>query len=156
MSKDVEMKEDAADAASAAAKPEKAEPAPLTLEQVLDSNVALLRKAVATRETRLLVGRLLRQTATVRGQFSAEAFEAFFQRALPEGSAVRPLILAAVSQASSVRLSALVWRAAPDRAAGRSPADPAASQHPWAGVQPVGGLLAVPASQRPLRVPSSA
>ena len=81
---------------------------PPTLESVLESNLLLIRKAVATRETRLLVGRLLRQTATVRSQFNAENLQVFFSKSLADSSPVRNMILGAVAQLSTVRNTTLL------------------------------------------------
>jgi 26S proteasome regulatory subunit N3 len=63
--------------ASAAAAP------PATDEEVLKSIVALLEKSVKAKDTRLLMGRLLRQTAAVRKQLSPAAIKAFLRQTLP-------------------------------------------------------------------------
>lgn len=77
-------------------------PGPTCLD-TLNANLVLIRKAVATRETRLLVGRCLRQTATARSQFTPELLEDFFSKTLAEASPVRGLILHAVKGTAPVR-----------------------------------------------------
>lgn len=48
--------------------------------------VALLDKSVRTKETRLLMGRLMRQTAQLRGHMNAADLQAFVSTYLPAGS----------------------------------------------------------------------
>ena len=72
------------------------------LGDVLKSNLKLIDKAVATREARLLFGRLLRQTATVRSQFSGEALGAFVKDTLAEDSRIRPCLLKAAEPDAQV------------------------------------------------------
>ena len=55
----------------------------------LKSNVTLLEKAVALKDTRLLMGRLLRQTATVRKQLDSPLLQELLQNVLPQGLATR-------------------------------------------------------------------
>lgn len=95
MTTDVEMKDTEASEAPKE-QPESGAEAP-SLQSVLDANIQLIRKAVAARETRLLFGRILRQTATVRSQITAEALNTFFETVLAEGSSARSYLLRAVS-----------------------------------------------------------
>ena len=60
-----------------------APPAPPKAEETLKSIVALLEKSVKTKDTRLLMGRLLRQTAAVRKQLSPAAIKTFLRQCLP-------------------------------------------------------------------------
>ena len=65
------------------------------LADVLEGSLKLIHKAVATREARLLFGRLLRQTATVRGQFSADRLSQFIETSLDSNSPARSFLLSA-------------------------------------------------------------
>jgi hypothetical protein len=81
------------------------EPKPNTpvLEHVLASNLKLISKAVATREARLLFGRLLRQTATVRSQLSGDRLAKFVEDTLDPSSPVKSFILQLSSEGDEVR-----------------------------------------------------
>ena len=104
MSKDSDMK----DAGSSAkdklegenGKDEKAQQpdqsTPVTLEDVLRSNLKLIEKAVATKEARLLFGRLLRQSASVRSKFTSENISKFVEDTLPAESTVKASVLQAI------------------------------------------------------------
>lgn len=87
-------------AAEAAAKaPEEAPPPPLTPIEQLRANTELLEKAVAAKETRVLSGRLLRQTAAVRRQLDEEILAVYIREALPATLPARGLLLAHLSKA---------------------------------------------------------
>ena len=92
--KDVEMAD--TEAAPEAADIPASKPTTPQLDEVLASNLKLIHKAVATKEARLLIGRVLRQTATVRTQFSSETLGKFVEDTLQETSPLRPLLLSAV------------------------------------------------------------
>jgi hypothetical protein len=80
-------------------------PAPTSLEEEkpqsaaegLANIIALLEKAVKLKDTRLLQGRLLRQTAVVRKHLAKADLAAFLQASLPGGEA-QGLLLQAVEQ----------------------------------------------------------
>lgn len=101
MGKEVEMKD-----ANGTADPPKTEAtaadgagdAPTTPISALKSNVTLLEKAVALKDTRLLMGRLLRQTATVRKQLDSPLLQELLQGVLPQGSATRTYLLDVLSK----------------------------------------------------------
>lgn len=57
--------------------------APVTVEEKLKAVVALLEKSVKAKDTRLLIGRLLRQTASVRKQLTPANVKRFLQQLLP-------------------------------------------------------------------------
>lgn len=83
-------------------------PAPTSLEEEkpqsaaegLANIIALLEKAVKLKDTRLLQGRLLRQTAVVRKHLAKADLAAFLQASLPGGEA-QGLLLQAVEQAGA-------------------------------------------------------
>jgi 26S proteasome regulatory subunit N3 len=87
-------------AAEAAAKPPEAPPPPppTPIEQ-LRANTELLEKAVRAKETRVLSGRLLRQTAAVRRALDADTLANYVREALPAGLPARGLLLDALSKA---------------------------------------------------------
>jgi hypothetical protein len=84
---------------------EEAKPTGPVLEEVLDANLKLIDKAVATREARLLFGRILRQTATVRGQFSSERLSKFIDNTLDGDSSIKPFLLQTAAGEGQVRTS---------------------------------------------------
>ena len=96
MGKEVEMR-DAEDKGKEAEAPAAAVEAVKPL-QVLRSNVHLIEKAVAQKETRTLFGRLLRQTAAVRKQLTAHDLQAFLAEALPPASPAAAALAEAVKQ----------------------------------------------------------
>lgn len=87
-------------AAEAAAKPpdEPPAPPPTPIEQ-LRANTELLEKAVRAKETRVLSGRLLRQTAAVRRQLDTEVLAEYVREALPAALPSRGVLLAHLSKA---------------------------------------------------------
>lgn len=104
MGKAIEMKD--AEAPSTTAKPpskeskEEAPPAPPAVADQLSAIVALLEASVRAKETRVLVGRLLRQTTAVRCRLNTENLTAFIKTTLPDGFPGTDFLL---SQLSSVR-----------------------------------------------------
>ena len=68
--------------------------------QVLDANASLLEKAVHLKETRLLAGRLTRQTAVVRKALSASVLESFVSHHLPDGLPSRTALLTSLKMVS--------------------------------------------------------
>ncbi|EFN58026.1 hypothetical protein CHLNCDRAFT_20545 [Chlorella variabilis] len=71
---------------------------PIKPPAVLRSNVRLITNAVAEKETRTLFGRVLRQTAAVRRQLTAQELQAFLASALPPASAAAQQLQEAVKQ----------------------------------------------------------
>lgn len=111
--KDVEMAD--TDAAAETADAPSSKPTTPQLDDVLASNLKLIHKAVATKEARLLVGRVLRQTATVRTQFSSEKLSKFVEDTLEDASPLKPVILRMIRDEVRARvalhlLSACQWR----------------------------------------------
>jgi hypothetical protein len=85
MTKDTEMAEE--EGVTSIAK------ATTTFADVAASNIKIIHKAVLTKEARLLVGRVLRSTATVRSQMTEEALSEFIASTLEEASPVQTLLL---------------------------------------------------------------
>lgn len=75
-------------------------PAPVSVEAQLDNSLKLLDRAVRTKDTRLITGRLLRQIASVRGKLTSEVLHAFVAQTLPESFSARETLLAALHQVS--------------------------------------------------------
>eukprot|EP00879_Flechtneria_rotunda_P013605 GHRR01014211.1.p1 GENE.GHRR01014211.1~~GHRR01014211.1.p1 ORF type:complete len:482 (+),score=152.15 GHRR01014211.1:911-2356(+) len=70
----------------AAIEPKQDAPKPFTAQQGIQNVVTLLEKSVKTKETRLLMGRLMRQTAMVRKHMTATDLANFVKAYLPEAS----------------------------------------------------------------------
>jgi len=86
-------------AEAAAAPPEAPPPPPPTPIEQLRANTELLEKAVRAKETRVLSGRLLRQTAAVRRALDADTLAGYVREALPAGLPARDMLLDALSKA---------------------------------------------------------
>jgi hypothetical protein len=90
MTKDIDM----------ADSPDGATPADKTtttsFADVAASNIKIIHKAVVTKEARLLVGRVLRQTAAVRSQLTEDALSEFIATTLEEASPVKTLLLSII------------------------------------------------------------
>lgn len=76
----------AADAAAPAKDAEQQQPKPFSVKEGMQGIVNLLDKSVKTKETRLLMGRLMRQTAMVRKHMTAGDLACFVKTYLPEDS----------------------------------------------------------------------
>ena len=70
---------------------------------VLHANLGIIERAVASKETRLLFGRVLRTTASVRGQFTATSLKSFMSKTLPETSTIRDFVLKHLEGGDTVR-----------------------------------------------------
>jgi hypothetical protein len=77
------------------------------LLDVLRDNLKLISKAVANREARLIFGRVLRRTASVRSQFAEELLHAFFDETLHATSPMRQIVVYEVSGNKLVRICTL-------------------------------------------------
>ncbi|KAG2439463.1 hypothetical protein HXX76_004818 [Chlamydomonas incerta] len=75
--------------------------APATVGDKLKSVVALVEKSVKAKDTRLLIGRLLRQTASVRKQLTAANVKAFLRQTLPADLESRAFLTSQVEQAAA-------------------------------------------------------
>ena len=64
----------------------------------LAANLAVLEKAVSLKETRMISGRLLRQTASIRHQLTPQILSDFVTKALPEDATMGPLLLRQLKQ----------------------------------------------------------
>ena len=84
-----------------AAKESKEEPSPPSVSEQLAANVSLLETSVRAKETRVLVGRLLRQTTAVRKQLTADNLRDFITSTLPEGYPGTTLLLSHLSNVTS-------------------------------------------------------
>lgn len=109
MGKEVEM----VDAVAPSTDTKPAEPVEedkqVTVQAALKANVALLEKAVRLKETRLLMGRLLRQTAGCRKQLTADVLVEFLTQTLPEGLDARKSLISRVSAVSQHPLLLLLF-----------------------------------------------
>ncbi|KXZ51995.1 hypothetical protein GPECTOR_10g1017 [Gonium pectorale] len=104
----MDIDKDESQKANGAAEPAPAAPAPavVTVEEKLKAVVALVEKSVKTKDTRLLIGRLLRQTASVRKQLTPSIVKAFLQRTLPTDLESRAFLSTHVDQAASSSMDA--------------------------------------------------
>ncbi|EFJ52858.1 26S proteasome regulatory complex [Volvox carteri f. nagariensis] len=101
---DIDKPEDVPKANGAA---ESAALAPATsVEDKLKSVVALVEKSVKAKDTRLLIGRLLRQTASVRKQLTASNVKCFLQQMLPAELESRTFLCSHVEQAAASGMDA--------------------------------------------------
>ncbi len=97
---DDEMK-DAEPASTSTASTDTAAPEPETKMSPTDqlaANLAVLEKAVSLKETRMISGRLLRQTALIRHQLTPQILSDFVTKALPEGATMGPILLKQLKQ----------------------------------------------------------
>ena len=102
------VQEQTADAA--AAKPDESnpqqeqeqEPKPFSVKEGMQNVVSLLEKSVKTKETRILMGRLMRQTAMVRKHMTAADLCGFIRTYLPETSSSAPLLVDYLKQVCSL------------------------------------------------------
>ncbi len=100
---DEEMKD--AEPASSTAGTDAAAPEPesrLSPTDQLAVNLAVLEKAVSLKETRMISGRLLRQTALIRHQLTPQILSDFVTKALPEDATMGPLLLKQLKQVQTV------------------------------------------------------
>ncbi|GLI66345.1 hypothetical protein VaNZ11_010128 [Volvox africanus] len=102
---DIDKPEDAPKANGAADAPAQA-PGLISVEDKLKSVVALVEKSVKAKDTRLLIGRLLRQTASVRKQLTATSVKCFLQQTLPAGLESRAFLCSRVQQAAASGMDA--------------------------------------------------
>jgi len=64
----------------------------------LKQGVELINQAVKERDTRAIVGRVLRETNAFRHELAAESLISFFKELFPEDSHVRRFLVAHLSQ----------------------------------------------------------
>ena len=76
----------------------KDQPVKLTTAAQLRANLVLLERAVLSKDTRLIVGRLLRQTAAVRQQLKPPMLKSLISESLPETCSTRVLMLEQLNQ----------------------------------------------------------
>lgn len=86
--------EAAPSAVPADAKAEPSAPAPPKLQDLLRDITALIEKAVKTKDTRMLQGRLLRLTAAVRKQLNPANIKTFLQQSLAEELEAKAFLVA--------------------------------------------------------------
>ena len=70
----------------------------------LAANLAVLEKAVSLKETRMISGRLLRQTAGIRHQLTPQILSDFVTKALPEDATMGPILLKQLRQVACLQL----------------------------------------------------
>lgn len=75
-------------------------PHPPSVEAQLDNSLKLLDRAVRSKDTRLISGRLLRQTAAYRSKLTAEILYSFVEQTLPESFSAREPLLGVLQQVS--------------------------------------------------------
>lgn len=89
------MQTDEAPTTTAPATPEPPKP---TVQDSLQAVVAMLEKSVKMKETRSLTGRVLRQTATIRKQLTAEVLHKFLSSTLAQDLESKAFLLSQVPQ----------------------------------------------------------
>ncbi|GFR43460.1 hypothetical protein Agub_g4543 [Astrephomene gubernaculifera] len=99
-------KPDEAPKANGATETVAAAPAATSVEEKLKAVVALVEKSVKAKDTRLLIGRLLRQTASVRKQLTPASIKTFLQQTLPADLESRSFLNSHIEQASSSGMDA--------------------------------------------------
>ncbi len=108
--KDDPMKTDDKDAkpAEGSSKEEKKEEPPPTVQELLKAIVSLIESSVKAKDTRMLAGRLLRQTATIRKMLSSAVLHEFISKYLvdAESSTSKAFLL---SQLDKVTARAAIW-----------------------------------------------
>ncbi|KAG2501927.1 hypothetical protein HYH03_000425 [Edaphochlamys debaryana] len=80
--------------------------APPTVAEKLKAVVSLVEKSVKAKDTRLLIGRLLRQTASVRKQLKSTNVKDFLRATLPADLDARSFLISSVEQAASTAMDA--------------------------------------------------
>ena len=80
----------------------KEEPLKASASLQLASILVLLEKAVKVKDTKLLVGRLLRQTAAVRKQLTPDVLNTFLEEALPAHHPTRSFLLEQLTKVSNL------------------------------------------------------
>ena len=78
--------------------------AKLSTTDQLAANLTILEKAVSLKETRMISGRLLRQTATIRHQLTPQILSDFVTKALPEDATMGPILLKQLKQVDCLPL----------------------------------------------------
>lgn len=97
----------------------KEEQKPLSAAEGLQGIVALLEKSVKLKDTRLLMGRLMRQTALVRKHLTGADLTTFLKASLPEGDA-QAALLRAVEQVGALEVGSRgTYASSHGRACGR-------------------------------------
>ncbi len=104
MGKEIEMKDadvpasDAVNQNGVKKKEADERPSPPSVKAMLAASVAVLEAAVRAKETRVLAGRLMRQTTAVRKRLTAEDLSAFVKEMLPHGYPGTSLLLLHLSK----------------------------------------------------------
>ncbi|CAK0761462.1 hypothetical protein CVIRNUC_002862 [Coccomyxa viridis] len=78
------------------------QPSPPSVKAMLSANVLLLEAAVRAKETRVLAGRLMRQTTSVRRKLTADDLSAFVRETLPHGYPGTSLLLEHLSKETAM------------------------------------------------------
>lgn len=91
----------------------------LSTSDQLTANLAILEKAVSLKETRMVSGRLLRQTGAIRHQLTPSLLSNFVTKALPNDSPLKNVLLAQLKvhaysslhivDLTDVRVTPFVW-----------------------------------------------
>lgn len=103
--KDEEMKDAEPTGTKASTSETDATPeAKLSPTDQLAANLAILEKAVSLKETRMISGRLLRQTAAIRHQLTPQMLSDFVTKALPEDATMGPILLKQLKQVDCLPL----------------------------------------------------
>lgn len=78
-------------------------PKPYSTSEGMQGIVALLERSVKTKETRLLMGRLMRQTAQLRGHMTAADLNTFITTYLPADSKSGAYLAGYIKQVSTTK-----------------------------------------------------
>jgi len=73
-------------------------PKPYNAREGMQGIIALLERSVKTKETRLLMGRLMRQTAQLRSHMTAADLDNFISTYLPDDSTSAPYLAGYIKQ----------------------------------------------------------
>ena len=76
----------------------------LSANSQLASILVLLEKSVRAKDTKMIVGRLMRQTAAIRSRLDADVLTSFIEEALPAEHSTRVFL---ISQVRKVGMSGL-------------------------------------------------
>lgn len=100
MGKAIDLKDAAAPSSTTKSEEAKKEPEeqPLSVSTQLTANVAFLESAVRAKETRVIAGRLLRQTTALRKRLDADSLTDFLKFVFPEGYPGTSLLLSHLSK----------------------------------------------------------
>lgn len=83
-------------------------PKPYSASEGMQGIVALLERSVKTKETRLLMGRLMRQTAQLRSHMTAADLDTFITTYLPADSKSGAYLAGYIKQVTATQISSCI------------------------------------------------